>query len=99
MLNVPVSVGADAIIPDSGAMIESADGCSGSAADHRAWMRTLTGSPIAYSLENGSLVLTNDIGRTVFKGTRTYLSRILVNRLRSRSSHPAASGMARDQPA
>ncbi len=67
VLNVPVSIGADVITPDSAAVIQSADGCTGSAAEYRTWTTTFVSTPMMYSLENQSLVLTNDTGEIEFK--------------------------------
>lgn len=68
VLNVPVSIGADVITPDSAAMIESADGCTGSAAEYRTWTTAFATTPMTYSLESQSLVLTNGVGQIKFKG-------------------------------
>lgn len=67
VLNVPVSIGADVITPDSAAMIQSADGCTGSTAEYRTWTTTFVSTPMKYSLENQILVLTNDTGEIEFK--------------------------------
>jgi len=67
VLNVPVSIGADVITPDSAAMIESADGCTGSAAEYRTWTTAFVKMPMTYTLENQVLVLTNDLGQIKFK--------------------------------
>ena len=69
VLNVPVSIGADVITADSAAMIESADGCTGSAAEYRTWTTAFVTTPMTYSLENQSLVLTNDVGQIKFKSS------------------------------
>ena len=69
VLNIPVSIGADIFTPDSAAMIQSADGCTGSAAEHRTWTTAFVTTPMTYSLENQSLVLTSDSGQIKFKRT------------------------------
>lgn len=69
VLNVPVTIGADVITPDSAAMIQSADGCTGSAAEYRTWTTAFVNSPMTYSLENQSLVLANGTGQIQFKGS------------------------------
>jgi hypothetical protein len=69
VLNVPVSVGDDAITPDSASMIRSADGCTGLAAEYRTWTTDFVSTPMTYSWENQSLVLTNDMGQIKLKGS------------------------------
>lgn len=69
VLNVPVSVVAEAMTPDSAGMVESADGCSGPAAEQRAWTTAYFKTQLTYSLGKQSLVFTNDLGQIVFKRT------------------------------
>ncbi|MFJ6418356.1 hypothetical protein [Paeniglutamicibacter sp. NPDC091659] len=69
VLNVPVSIGADVITPDSAAMIQSADGCTGSAAEYRTWTIAFVRMRITYSMEKQSLVLSNVVGQINFKSS------------------------------
>ncbi len=67
VLNVPVSVAAEAMTPDPAGMIESADGCIGPAGEQRAWTTAYLKTPLTYSLGKQSLVLTNDQGQIIFR--------------------------------
>ncbi|MFF5790672.1 hypothetical protein ACFY5D_01350 [Paeniglutamicibacter sp. NPDC012692] len=69
VLNVPVSIDADVINPDSAAMIQSADGCIGSTVEYRMWTTAFVKMPTTYFLDNQSLVLTNDVGQIKFKSS------------------------------
>ncbi|WP_427017069.1 hypothetical protein ACQCSX_20655 [Pseudarthrobacter sp. P1] len=67
VLNVPVAIGAGVVTPDVAGMVQSADGCIGQAAEYRAWTTAFVKTPMAYSLDNQSLVLANDLGQIKFK--------------------------------
>jgi hypothetical protein len=67
VLNIPVSVTPDAMTPDPGGMIESADGCAGPAGEHRTWTSAYVRTRLTYSLGEDSLLFTSDLGQINFK--------------------------------
>lgn len=69
VLNIRVAIGTDAITPDPATMIESADGCTGSRAEQRAWTSSFVKTPMTYALEKNVLILTNDLGQLKFKSS------------------------------
>jgi hypothetical protein len=66
VLNVPVTVDAFGLTPVPGRMAESADGCSGPAAEQRGWAAAYFREPMIYRLEPHGLVLTNRLGQIRF---------------------------------
>ena len=67
VLNVPVSVDNFGLVPDPARMAESADGCGGPDAEHRAWTSAFFKAPLVYQLNSAELVLTNELGQVRFK--------------------------------
>lgn len=62
------------------------------------WARQRSDGNLLRDGNNRRSVPLASIGTSTSQRALTYLSFSPVNRLRSRSSHPAASGKARDQP-
>jgi hypothetical protein len=64
-----VTISADVITADPVRMAESVDGCAGPEAEDRSWTGTFLTPPLSYSLDEETLMLSNNIGRITFQGS------------------------------
>jgi hypothetical protein len=66
VLNIPVVLDVFSLTPDPGGLVESADGCTGPAAEHRSWTTGYVKEPMVYQLDAKGLVLSNRLGQIRF---------------------------------
>ena len=70
VFNVPVSVDAFGLTPDPAGLAESADSCTGAAADQRGWTTAYFKSPLIYRLSAQEPVLSSQLGQARSPGTQ-----------------------------